>query len=558
MSTRTLLILLLVFLGTMIYVEWRNDYATTPSAAEAPSEEFAPASESEPPREPAVDLPDLPELTEEAPAQPGGESERPASREQIEVRTDTLAVQIDPVGGTITDVRLLKYPVSLDEPDVPFVLMHDDPSETYIAQSGLLAGDQPAPNHASLFSYERGRYELREGADTLEVPLVWEGDGLRVTKTLRFHRDEYQVDVVHTVENRGTTPWRGGRYLQLQRTQPPEGNGPAFTNPERFSFVGGMIYSPEDKDEKVSLKDFGEKPYSGTFAGGWEAMLQHYFFTAWIPPAEQQHRYTTRVDTSGAAPRYVLSAVSPQQVVQAGETGEFQARFYAGPKLQGELEAIAPGLSLTVNYRIFTILSKPLFWLLDKIHSLLGNWGWAIIVLTLLIKLAFYKLTQTQYRSMAKMRKLTPRIQALKERYGDDRQKFSQKMMEIYRTEKVNPLGGCLPILVQIPIFISLYWVLLESVELRQSSFLWVPDLSRPDPFFILPIVNGVAMIVTQRLMPTPGVDPMQRRVMQALPVVFAFLFALFPAGLVLYWATNTVISLAQQWWITRQIERAA
>jgi len=242
--------------------------------------------------------------------------------------------------------------------------------------------------------------------------------------------------------------------------------------------------------------------------------------------------------------------------VPDGQNHTFVARLYAGPKLQNRLDEIADGLKLSVDYRWFRILSQPLFWALDKIHIVINHWGWSIVVLTLLIKLVFYKLTEAQFRSMGKLRKLQPRIQQLKERYGDDRQKFGQAMMEIYKKEKVNPLGGCLPILVQIPIFISLYWVLLESVELRQTAFLWVPDLSRPDPYFILPILNGIFMIITQRLMPTAGMDPMQRKIMMYLPVVFAFMFALFPAGLVLYWATNAGVSLAQQWYILRRLDQ--
>jgi YidC/Oxa1 family membrane protein insertase len=296
--------------------------------------------------------------------------------------------------------------------------------------------------------------------------------------------------------------------------------------------------------------------YQRSFADGWLSMIQHYFFAAWIPPVGELNSYSTQVYSPSGFPRYIARAVSPAVNVAAGASHEFQSRLYVGPKLQDDLDDIAPGLGHTVNYGIFTVFSKPLFWLLSNIHKVVGNWGWAIVLLTVLIKLLFFKLTEAQYRSMARMRKLQPRIEQLKERYGDDRQRMSQAMMEMYKTEKVNPLGGCLPILIQIPIFIALYWVLLESVELRQAPFmLWIDNLTARDPYFILPVLNAVFMMLTQKLTPTAGMDPLQRKIMQFMPIGFSFMFAFFPAGLVLYWATNAGLSLAQQWYITRKIE---
>lgn len=560
MSTRNLLIFLLAILGFMIYLEWQRDYVypSRPSTVPEAVEPVEPAVDPQPPV--AEDLPELPEIIEPRERDEEPDLSQPEIRptRRIEVLTDVLKAEIDTVGGSIVDLRLIEYPVSLDHPEEPFVLLEQELPRLFVAQAGLLADDRPAPNHTTPYRAERDFFELSPGADRLEVPLHWnDGNGIEVTATWVFRRGDYVIDLETTVRNDSGEAWRGSRYMQLQRTLPERGNGPAFTNPERYSYLGGAVYHPDDKFRKLPLDDFVSKPYRDTFEGGWAAMIQHYFLAAWIPPAEQRHRYTTRQVDSDRLPSYVLAAASPQISVLHGEDYRFSARLYVGPKLQKRLEDVATGLSLTVDYRIFTILSKPLFWLLDWIHKVVGNWGWSIIILTLLIKIAFYKLTQAQFRSMGKMRKLQPRIQQLKERYGDDRQKFGQAMMEIYKKEKVNPLGGCLPILVQIPIFIALYWVLLESVELRQSSFLWVPDLSRPDPWFILPVINGIAMIATQWLMPTTGMDPMQRRLMQWLPVVFAFLFALFPAGLVLYWAANSGISLAQQWYILRQIEKA-
>ena len=566
MNTRTLLFLMLAILGFMIYLEWQSDYAAPPRPEPAPAREEVEADPAVRPAEPLPeelpeDVPDLPEIVEptERRAQPDlPEPPEIRATRRLEVETDVLRVEIDPEGGSIVDLRLKKYPVSLDRPDEPFHLLLQDLPEWFVAQAGLLSDGRRAPNHTTPYEYDQDFFELADGADRLEVPLYWRDDtGLEVTKKWIFHRADYVVDLEIEVRNDSGEAWRGSRYVQLQRTRPDRSNGIALTNPERISYVGAAVYHPEDKFKKIGFGDFDSKAFQDTFEGGWAAMVQHYFVAAWVPPAEQRHRYATRLVDAGQLPRHVLSATSPVVTVDDGGAYRFDARLYAGPKLQKRLEDVAPGLSLTVDYRFFTVLSKPLFWLLDWIYRVVGNWGLAIILLTLLIKIAFYKLTQAQFRSMGKLRKLQPRIQQLKERFGDDRQKFGQAMMEIYKKEKVNPLGGCLPILVQIPIFIALYWVLLESVELRQSSFLWVPDLSRPDPYFILPVVNGIFMIATQRLMPTGGMDPMQKKIMQWLPVVFAVLFALFPAGLVLYWAANSGISLLQQWWILRQLDAA-
>ncbi len=551
---------MLSILGFFLFLEWQREYSAPPRPA-AESEEtdavFDESSETAPPS--AADLPELPTLQETPSDETGApaEPEFRASR-RVEVVTDVLAVDIDANGGTLVDLRLKDFPVSVDQPDVPFVLLIEELPQLFVAQAGLLADGLPAPNHTSRWEFERDFYELAEGQDRLEVPLTWRHEsGLEVIATWIFHRADYVIDLEFEVRNRSEVDWRGARYVQLQRTEPDfSDSGPAFTNPERFSYNGAAWFSPADGMRKLSFSDIQSRNHAETFDGGWAAFIQHYFLAAWIPPEEQTHRFTTRFVSGDRLPRFVVAATSPQVTVAPGDSHRFTARLYAGPKLQNRLNEVADGLVLTVDYRWFRILSQPLFWALDKIHVVIGHWGWSIVVLTLLIKLVFYKLTEAQFRSMGKLRKLQPRIQQLKERYGDDRQKFGQAMMDIYKKEKVNPLGGCLPILVQIPIFISLYWVLLESVELRQTSFLWVPDLSRPDPYFILPVLNGIFMIITQRLMPTAGMDPMQRKIMMWLPVVFAFLFALFPAGLVLYWATNAGVSLAQQAYILKRLER--
>jgi YidC/Oxa1 family membrane protein insertase len=366
------------------------------------------------------------------------------------------------------------------------------------------------------------------------------------------------VDVRYDVTNGSAEPWTGSRYEQLQRRVPGDREEGGFTQPERYSFFGIGFYNPEDKFQKIDFDDVADDPYQVTTRDGWLAMIQHYFFAAWIPPADEEATYSTQLIEGDGWPRYIAREVSPARQLAPGSSAEFTSRLYLGPKLQDQLPDIAPGLEYTVNYGIFTVFSKPLFWLLEKIHSVVGNWGWAIVILTILIKAAFFKLTEAQYRSTARMRKLQPRIEQLKERYGDDRQRMSQAMMELYKTEKVNPLGGCLPILVQIPIFIALYWVLLESVELRQAPFiLWIDNLSVRDPYFVLPLLNAVFMFATQRLTPMVGMDPLQQKMMQAMPIVFSIMFAFFPAGLVLYWATNAGLSLAQQYYITRKIAAA-
>lgn len=557
MNTRTLLILLLAFLGFMIYVEWQSDFSNpTPAPVEPlPGEREEPAADAE--------LPDLPEAPEAEPARPDAarRDEVPQAPEarsgtRIEVETDLLTAAIDPRGGTLTEVRLKEYPVTVDNPDEPFRLISDELPGLHVAMAGLVDSQRRAPNHTTQYGYDRESYELAPDADRVVVPLRWRDDnGLEVVQSWIFRRDDYVIEHRFEIINNGASEWQGSRYLRLQRTVRPDSNGMTFTNPERISFDGAAVYSTEDKFQKLPFDDFDDERYRNMITGGWAGMVQHYFLSAWIPPADEPHQYTTSLIDRQTPNRYAVTVTSNPVTVAAGQRHSFESRLFAGPKQQNRLDEIAPGLSLTVDYGIFTVFSKPLFWLLDHIHTLVRNWGLAIILLTLLIKLAFYKLTQAQFRSMGKMRKLQPRIQQLKERYGDDRQKFGQAMMEIYKQEKVNPLGGCLPILVQIPIFIALYWVLLESVELRQASFLWVPDLSRPDPLFILPVINGAFMIATQRLTPAAGMDPMQRKIMQFLPVAFAVLFAFFPAGLVLYWASNSGISLLQQWHILRQID---
>jgi len=558
-NLRPALFVILVFLGYMLWVEWQKDYG--PQRQEPAVPELPAGSADTPPTAdlPSVGAGDLPVARAESQPADGVTGSGPAQETEaarlIHITTDVLKLEIDPVGGTVVSAWLLDYPVDLEQPEAKVQLFNRTETDLYVAQSGLLSR-AAAPNHTTPYDFEREAYRLSPGDEALVVPLTWSDEsGLTVTKSFVIRPGRYDIAVRHTLHNGSAEAWSGSGYEQLQRALPHKTSKSGFNNPERYSFKGLGFYGPEEKLTKVTFEDVSEEPYERSEAGGWLAMIEHYFFSAWIPPSDETVTYSSQEYAPQGHPRYIARAVSPAVAVAPGESHEFSSLLYVGPKLQEHLEDLAPGMGLTVNYGIFTVLSAPLFWLLSKIHILVGNWGWAIVLLTILIKGAFFKLTETQYRSMARMRKLQPRIEKLKERYGEDRQAMSQAMMQMYKEEKVNPLGGCLPVLIQIPFFIALYWVLLESVELRQAPFiLWINNLSVRDPYFILPALNAIFMITTQRLTPMVGMDPMQRKMMQAMPVVFAVMFAFFPAGLVLYWATNAGLSLAQQWYITRKI----
>ncbi len=558
MNTRSFLFLIVGLLAFMLYLEWQKDYSPPqPEPTSAPLAE----SEGRPEQPPIEDLPEVPDFSDEQTERLGDipqaapVPEARASR-RIAVSTDVLSVDVDASGGSLVDLRLKDYPISVDQPNEAFTLLLEDLPERFIAQSGLVSGNHPAPNHRSQWQFERDYYELSPGQDRLEVPLRWQHEsGLEVVATWIFHRGDYVIDLTMEVINNSGEEWLGARYVQLQRTRPDFSDaGLAFTNPERFSYNGTAVYSPEDALNKISWDRIADRPLEATISGGWAAMIQHYFLVAWIPPEEQMHRYTTRYVTGNQLPHFVLAATSPQVVVPAGETHQFSARLFAGPKLQNRLDEIAPGLRLTVDYRIFTIIARPLFWALDKIHLVINHWGWSIVGLVMLVKLLLFPLATAQYKSMARMRKFQPRMQQLKERYGDDKQKFQVAMMELYKKEKINPVGGCLPVLLQMPIFFALYWVLLESVELRHAPWIgWIQDLTARDPWFILPAINMAVMWATQKLSPMTGMDPMQQRMMQLMPLVFGVMMVFFPAGLVLYWVTNGGLGLLQQWYMLRK-----
>ena len=474
----------------------------------------------------------------------------------IHVQTDVFDITISTIGGDIRQVLLLDFPTKLNEPENPFLLMNETLPRVFVAQSGF-TGKSPAantiigaPNHLDTFKADRSKYVLEDSKDSMDVNLYWTSpEGVRFTKTYTFYRGSHKVDVKHTVENKANKTWRGNTYYQLQRTQVSEVDQSQFI----YTYMGGVLYSPEERYEKISFEDMQEGNLKRDIKGGWAAMIQHYFLSAWVPETEQTETYYTAfkqrntIYTIGFRDKY-------ETRIAPGETKTFSSVFYAGPKDQAQLEEIAEGLELTVDYGVLTIIAKPIFIVLTYIYDVVGNWGWAIILLTILIKVLFYKLSETSYKSMAKMRAVQPRLVAMKERFADDRQGMNKAMMELYKKEKINPLGGCLPILIQIPVFIALYWVLLESVELRQAPWiLWIKDMSAPDPYLILPIIMGVSMYIQQKLNPAP-IDPVQAKVMMALPFVFGIFFMFFPSGLVLYWVVNNILSITQQWYITNKV----
>jgi len=557
-NSRLFLFAALVFVGMLMWQQWQADYGPQAvdnrqieNPSESPTTQPAPGNSG-----------DLPGVADTVGGVAGGTAESSgepttastpatASHQLIQVDTDVIRVQIDTLGGVVRSLKLKKYSVSLDKPDELLELIHSDKNSIHVLQSGLRNKEELAPTHYSTYQADQLHYQLADGADELLVPLRWQKDGIEVVKTYRFKRGNYLVNLDHHVTNHSGQDWQGSQYRQIQRSRPLKKSRFLYT------YTGSVYYNEVDKYEKVKFDDMEDKQLSVESTGGWIAMIQHYFLSAWIPKQDEVNLIYTIANLKRDPATYTIGMRSQNLLVPDGGSGDFTSEFFVGPKIVKRLEEIAPGLELTVDYGWLTFLSKPLYWLLSWYHGFVGNWGVAIILLTLTIKTAFYKLSETSYRSMAKMRKVSPRLKTLKERYGDDRQKMNQAMMELYKTEKINPMGGCLPILVQIPVFIALYWALLESVDLRQAPFIfWIKDLSVMDPFYVLPIVMGISMVIQQRLNPPPP-DPIQAKVMMALPFVFTVFFAFFPAGLVLYWVVNNSLSITQQWIITKRIEAA-
>ena len=471
----------------------------------------------------------------------------------VVVTTDVFRVHIDTHGGDIVRVELLKHLKDIRDKEPPFILLNRTASSTYVAQSGLIGvNGTDTDKGRPVFETTASQYQLLEGQDSLDVQLVLEDKNIKIVKVYTFNRTDYLIGLEYKISNESSFPWEAGLYGQIKR----DSQNPAdVTALGMQPFLGAALTTNEKNYQKLNFSEISEETFKDKVVGGWVAMVQHYFVSAWIPNQTTNNNFNIR--KIGNQDVYILGFTAPQVKLNPGEQASIQADFYTGPKDQYRLEDISPYLDLTIDYGWLWMIAKPLFWVLYQLHQVFGNWGWSIIMLTVLIKAAFFQLSAKSYTSMANMRKLQPEMLRLKDLYGDDRQKMSQETMSLYKREKVNPMGGCLPILVQMPVFIALYWVLLESVELRHAPWvLWINDLSVKDPFFVLPLIMGASMFIQMQLNPTPP-DPIQAKVMQIMPIAFTFFFMFFPAGLVLYWTINNCLSILQQWIITRKIENA-
>ena len=479
-------------------------------------------------------------------------AEGSVSNRYITVTTDVFRLKIDRIGGNVVESSLLQYDESLNS-EQPLKLLSNTQTRTYLLESGLIGRDGPdgrTASQAPVFNAESSEFELSEGQDELNIDLTFTTDqGVAITKRYQLARDSYEIGVRYLISNNSESDWQGNFTGKIVRDQAPDPTSQASMGIR--AYLGMVISTPEDPYEKYDFEDLSEKRVNQSVTNGWLAFLQHYFLTAWVPERDQKAQF----QTTQRGDLHVMGFVYPATTVASGETAEVGATAYVGPKIIDRLEALAPNLDRTVDFGWLFFISLPLFYILEWFYGLVGNWGVAIILLTVLVKAVFFHLSATSYRSMAKMRAVAPQLTRLKELYGDDRQRMSQEMMALYKREKINPLGGCLPILVQMPVFISLYWVLFESVQLRHAPFmLWIQDLSQMDPYFILPILMGASMFIQMSLNPTPP-DPMQAKIMKLMPLIFTVFFLWFPAGLVLYWLVNNILSISQQWYITRKIE---
>lgn len=469
----------------------------------------------------------------------------------VKITTDVFQASIDTKGGDLVNLQLRQYPETLHS-QTPFVLLNDDPQTRYIAESGLLSTIGPDTNqHQGIYETSQTQYALQPDQNQLIVKLLWHKNNIDVIKTFTFTRNSYEIKVRYDIVNQSQKPFEANLYMQLMRTNtPPAGTG-GLVN--LATYFGAAISSEQKPFQKITFKDMQSSVLNQEIKGGWAAMIQHYFISAWVPPAKMDSTYYSRTTSNDL---YVIGMVSNKPLIVApGTKAATEAKLYAGPSIADYLEKTAPGLKLTIDYGWFWFISGIIFWMMQKIYDVIGNWGWSIVLVTVVIKLLFFQLSAKSYRSMSALKKLQPKIEKLKEQFGDDKQKITQATLELYRKEKVNPMSGCLPILIQIPVFIALYWVLVESVQLRQAPFiLWIHDLSQPDPYYVLPVLMGLSMFLQQRLSPPPP-DPMQAKIMMFMPIVFTVLFANFPAGLMLYWFVNNTLSFLQQWYVMKKIK---
>jgi YidC/Oxa1 family membrane protein insertase len=544
-TQRLILFMLFTFSVFFLMDAWQKDKQPQPLPGQATVPEPASGPATTP-----VPTPTRP-LTAAAPAAAppavGGAMQK---GETVRVETDVFVADIDTAGGDLRRLELLAHRDTLDHKK-NFVLLQQQGEHTYVAQSGLIGNNMP--NHRTRYTTSEREVRLAAGADRVSVRLSAPlPDGLKVSKIYTFHRGSYAIDVGYEIENKGVAAIQPDAYFQLVRDSQPPAGGSAMLP----TYTGMAVYTDKEKFQKVAFTDIdkGKISYPKKSEDGWIALLQHYFLSAWLPANNTPREfYTQRLDNG----LYAAGVIVSLGTIAPGASGSLMVPLYAGPQEQDKLAQLAPGLELTVDYGWLTVIARPLFWFLQWLHRWISNWGVAIIVLTVTIKAAFYPLSAASYRSMARMRILAPRMQRLKEQYGDDRQRLNQAMMELYKTEKINPLGGCLPVVVQIPVFIALYWVLLASVELRHAPFiLWIDDLSTADPYFVLPVLMGATMVFQTYLNPEPP-DPVQAKVMKIMPIAFSIMFFFFPAGLVLYWLINNILSIAQQWQITRAMEHA-
>ncbi|MCL2524447.1 MAG: membrane protein insertase YidC [Betaproteobacteria bacterium] len=541
MDTRRLILLLIFCIsGFMLWEKWEQYKYPKPAAEIAVAGAPAAAPGGDAPRPSAS-------LQAHSVTAPSASAAPVSVAETFTITTDLLQATISAQGGDIVHLELFKYKEK-DDANKNFVLF--DATHQYFAQSGLI-GDG-LPTHRATFRRVTGPATLADDADSLQVRLETDGpNGGTIAKILTFHRNSYLIDIAWEITNAGEQPMTPLAYFQLQR----DSEAPAGESRMMPVFTGPAVYTEEHKYQKLAFSDIAENKakFAKTADNGWLAMVQHYFVAAFVAEGNTQREfYANKMESANA---YQAGLILPLAEIAPGASGAAAVKLYAGPQEQARLKQVAPGLDLVVDYGWLTMIAAPIFWALQFIHGLVGNWGWAIVVLTIIIKLIFFPLSAASYKSMAKMRVLTPRLMQLKERYADDKQRLNQEMMKLYQSEKINPLGGCLPILVQIPVFIALYWVLLGAVEMRGAPWmLWIHDLAAADPLFILPIIMMASMFIQIKLNPTPP-DPIQAKVMMIMPLVFGVMFFWFPAGLVLYWVVNNILSIAQQWQITRMID---
>lgn len=481
----------------------------------------------------------------------------PIKSQHVHVVTDTMDVLIDTHGGDIVKVALRKFATKLGETNNPFILLNYNESQVYVSQSGLIGTNgTDLSSGRPIYQVEKTSYTLAPNQESVQIDLQLQQGGVHITKRFVFHRGNYLADVQYLVNNQSEQPWSARFYGQIKR----DDHNPTTTSSGIFAaganYYGAAITAPDKPYEKYDFEEIADKEFSQlTQTGGWIAMIQHYFVSAWIPQADVENTYSMQ-KLSGIN-HYLLRFIGPNNTVQPGQSAVISNHFYAGPKDVDRMQEIAPNLEKTVDFGWLYFISEPLFHFLKWIHKYVGNWGWAIVILVICVKAAFFHLSAAGYRSMAKMKKFAPKMAELKERYGDNRQKFSEEMMKLYKKEKVNPMGGCLPMLLQMPVFLGLYWTLMEVVELRHAPFiLWIDDLSYRDPYFVLPLLYGATFFLQQKLSPTPT-DPTQARIMQMMPIMFTFMFLFFPSGLVLYWFVNGLLGIAQQYYISKSIEKA-